>query len=492
MRPASWCATFASVVLLLCAAPAKAVQHAFLVQNSGWMEPFYADPASQFKPLVAAVASAAAKPGDQVHVLAFSQTSGANVSPRLLGTSTGPQAVAGALQSLALARKAGNVLADTDFREAVTKVIGETFQSRPGIIWIFTNNKNSPGNDPATAARNRDFYQLLHLEPSITRTVVFPLRMPVQGKLFAAKGLMVYGLAYGKEAGDALNRMVAEGRLSSILTRPPARLKPVDQEGVRIVPEAVLNTPNVAASLGSDKRTLVLDVAADKLVPEVRLKASLQNLFYPYLIANAEVEGQLRTTAGTTALTVTPATVADLAPGASQAIEVRFMLPLAEVPSAWSSQAIAAMGKQVLMPMSVSLGLRDQRLALPDSFKAEMDELFPGDPLSEVFVPPASVRSSSANVPLLVRVQYPLTPVLVIVGAVLALLAALVAFGLLAAKSTRYPIMVNGVRRHVVLKPFKSLSIQADDGEAVGEIRRGIGRPQVASVQPGHTLSVTQ
>ena len=492
MRPAVWRATFASVFLLLGAAPAKAVQQAFLVQNSGWMEPFYADPASQFKPLVAAVANAAAGPGDQVHVLAFSQTSGANLSPRLLGTSTGPGPVANALQSLALARKAGNVLADTDFREAVTKVIGETFQSRPGIIWIFTNNKNSPGNDPATAARNRDFYQLLHLEPSITRTVVFPLRMPVQGKLFSAKGLMVYGLAYGKEAGDELNRMVAEGRLSTILTRPPARLKPVDQEGVRIMPEAVLNTPNMAASLGSDKRTLVLDVDADKLVPEVRLKASLQNLFYPYLIANAEVEGQLRTTAGTTALGVTPAAVADLAPGASQAIEVRFKLPLAEVPSAWSSQAIAAMGKQVLMPMSVSLGLRNQRLALPDSFKVEMNELFPGDPLSEVFVPPASVRSSTANVPLLVRVQYPLAPVLMLVGAVLALLVALAAFGLLATKSTRYPILVNGVRRNVVLKPFKSLAIQSDDGEAVGQIRRGIGRPQVASVEPGHTLSVAQ
>ena len=39
----------------------------------------------------------------------------------------------------------------------------------PGIIWIFTNNKNSPGNSPETAKRNREFYQLLHEEPSIVR-----------------------------------------------------------------------------------------------------------------------------------------------------------------------------------------------------------------------------------------------------------------------------------------------------------------------------------
>jgi hypothetical protein len=490
MKPTVWYAALVSAVLCLLAAPAMAVQQAFLVQNSGWMEPFYADPQSQFKPLVAAVAGAAAKPDDKVFVLAFSQSSGSNVSPRLLGEGAGARLVAGWLTSLEPARKSGTALADTDFREAVTKTIGDTFKSRPGIIWIFTNNKNSPGNDPATAARNLEFYRLLHLEPSITRTVVFPLRMPVKGKFFAAKGLMVYGLAYGKEAGDELNRMVAEGRLSKVLTRPPARLKPVDQDGVRIVPEAVLNTPNVTASMGRDKRTVILDVDADKLVPQVRLKASLQNLFYPYVIAQATVDGRLRTSAGTSPLTVSPAAVSNLRPGASQAIEVSFKLPVEEVPSVWSRQAIAAMGKQVIMPMSVSLGLGNQRLALPASFKTEMQDLFPGDPLSDVFVPPDSVRSSTTQVPIIVRVQYPLTPVLVIVGGVLALLLALLALGFLAMKTTRYPIVVNGVRRHVVLKPFKSLAIKTDEGAAVGEIKRGLGGPVVVKVEPGQSLTV--
>jgi hypothetical protein len=85
MMPRAWCAALAGVVLGLCAVPAHAIQQAFLVQNSGWMEPFYADPQSQFKPLIAAVANAAARPGDKVMVLAFSQSSGSNVSPQLLG-----------------------------------------------------------------------------------------------------------------------------------------------------------------------------------------------------------------------------------------------------------------------------------------------------------------------------------------------------------------------------------------------------------------------
>ena len=47
-----------SAALALACAPALAVSHVFLVQNSGWMEPFYSDPASQYKPLVSALVMA--------------------------------------------------------------------------------------------------------------------------------------------------------------------------------------------------------------------------------------------------------------------------------------------------------------------------------------------------------------------------------------------------------------------------------------------------
>jgi len=472
--------------------PAAAVQQAFLVQNSGWMEPFYTDPQSQFKPLVAAVAQAAASPGDKLALLAFSQTSGTNVSPRALGEIGTSAAILPALAQLGLARKNGpaSALADTDFQEAISSVIRTTFQAKPGIIWIFTNNKNSPGNDPATAARNLDFYRMLHLESSITRTLVFPLKMPVQGKQYAARGLMVYALAYGNEAGEELKKILANGKLSAILTRQPARLKPVDQDGVRIVPESILNTPDVKASMGSDQRTLVLDVDASRLVPAVRLKASLENLFYPYLIAHADVQGVLHVGKRTVPVTVTPARIEGLAPGQRASIEANFNLPLEEVPSAWSRQSVAAMGKQVLIPMSVEVGLLGQQLALPDTFKAEMAELFPGDPISDVFVPPASVRASTTRVPLLVRVQYPMLPVFAAIGLLLALVAALLGALLFSVQSKRYAVTVDGMRRQVVLKPFRSLVINDDQSQQVGTIRRGAGRPQVSSVAPGHTLTI--
>src|SRR5471030_1427281 len=487
LRPAVAVAAFVLALPL----QAAGIQQAFLVQNSGWMEPFYTDPQSQLKALVGAVAQAASTPDDQLFLLAFSQSNGGNVSPALLGQGRGPAAIAGQLAPLGLARKgSGNVLADTDFQEAVTKTITGPFRSASGIVWIFTNNKNSPNNDSQTAERNRDFYRLLHLEPSITKTLVYALRMPVQGKLYSAKGLMVYALAYGQPAADALNRIQAEGRLSQVLTRAPARLKPVDQDAVRIVPQSVQNSANVHASLGLDQRTIILDVNAATLVPTVRLKASLQNLFYPYLIKSASVDAVLNAAGYNMPVKVEPREIHNLAPGANQSVEVQFKLPLEDVPSVWSGRAISAMGKRVLLPMSVKLGLIDQQLELPDSFKADMQELFPGDPISDVFIPPSNVRTSHVQVPILVRIQYPLTPVLLLVSSLVILVIGIATLWLLSVRSARYQLDVNGMRRQVLLKPFKSLVILDEEGQAVGEIRRGLGRPKVVNVQAGQTLSL--
>lgn len=491
-------ANAARAVAVVCAslaalpAAAAGIQQAFLVQNSGWMEPFYTDPASQLKALVAAVAGAVAGADDPIFTLAFSQSKGTNVSPTLLASSRGAADIGRQLTGLAVARKgSGAALADTDFKEAISKTIIGPFKAASGIIWIFTNNKNSPDNDVQTAERNRDFYRLLHLEPSITKTLVFPLKMPVQGKQYAARGLMIYALAYGKPAAEALDRIMAEGRLTRVLTHAPARLKPVDQDAVRIVPESVKSAPNVRASLGADQRTLVLDVEAVGLMPTVTLQAKLENLFYPYVIQRADIKATLLGGTERTPVRVEPAAVQGLQPGAKQSVEVSFTLPMAQVPSVWSAPALAAMGKQVLLPLTVEMGLSGQQLALSDNFAVDLRELFPGDPISEVFAPPDSVRASQVRIPLLVRIQYPLAPVLALVAALLLLVSALVALGLASRSTKRYELVVDGNTRNVVLKRFASLAITDVEGRPVGEIKRGLGRPQVLSTVEGHSLSLT-
>lgn len=487
--------SFACLWLLLLALTsacnAQGMQQAFLIQNSGWMEPFYTDANSQLKPLVAAVASAATTVEDKVSVLAFSQSSGTNASPVVLGESAGAAGVARFLASLQPAGKGqGKALADTDIQEAVLKTITTTFKAQPGIIWIFTNNKNSPNNDLRTAERNRDFYRLLHLEPSITKTLVFPLRMPVRGKLYAANGLMVYALAYGKSASLALERIMAQGRLSRVLTNAPARLKPIDENAVKILPEAVKNVTNMRAGLGNDQRTIFLDVEVANKVPEVVLQASLHNLFYPYVIDTATVDAQLVADGARSAARVTPSVVRDLASGARQPVEVRFSLPMAKIPSSWSIEAIKAMGKRQIIPMTVELSLAGQHLTLSNDFVQQLHDIFPGDPISEMFTPPDSVRASTARVPLLVRIQYPLLPVATLVlGSLLAVAGIAWLLGA-ARRAKRYEVIVDGTRRQVVLKPYQKLAVRDAEGALVGELTKGLGRPRIVKVEEGRSLSL--
>lgn len=483
------------LVMLLTAAScvhAGPVQHAFLVQNSGWMEPFYVDDASQLKPLVAAVANVVVAPQDKVFALAFSQSNANNVSPALLFEGVGVLDLSTPLSKLALAKKGNNgALADTDFAEAVSKTIVGPFKSSPGILWIFTNNKNSPNNDLATAERNKDFYRLLHLEPSITKTLAFPLGMQVRGKLYAASGLMVYALAYGDSGSKALDRIMAEGNLSRVLTAPAARLKPVDQDAVRIIPTSVTNSPNVKVRLGDDRRTLVLDIDAGKLVPTVTLQANLENLFYPYAISTARVESSLIAGAERSTISVTPPAIAGLQPGASQSVEVQFTLPVGHIPSSWSLQALLAMGKQVVVPVVVDISLLDQKLTLSEKFRADMSSLFPGDPISEVFVPPSSVQASSARVPMLVRVQYPLLPLFLLIAAALSFILLIVGAAWASSRSARYEVAADESKRFIVMKPFHTLVVRNAQGEILGSVKRYVGRPRVVSVADGHTLRLT-
>lgn len=470
---------------------AHAMQHAFLVQNSGWMEPFYVDPASQFKPLASAVIRLVAAPDDQVFISAFNQTSGENKSPVLLAQSTGPGDPDKVLAKLSVAVKnKSGALADTDFQEAVTQVIKAQFQAKSGIVWIFTNNKNSPNNDAQTALRNKDFYRLLHLDPSITRTVAFPLRMPVKGKLFSATGMMVYALAYGDPAAEHLSRLIESGELNKVFTNPPARLKPIDQDSVRLVPKNVTNTANVEVSLAKDGRTLLLDVQASNVLPQVEIKTGFQNLFYPYVISQAKPSAALTGAWGKQIVAIQPDKIEAVQPGESREMTVSIPMPLAQVPSPWSAAAISAMGEQLVIPAVLEISLADQHLVLSDRFKQSLSELFPGDPLSEVFLPPESIRASSASVPMLIRIQYPLLPVVAMLVLALLVLGGLAGIAILAGRTGRYDVVVDGARRAVAIKAFRTADVRDGNGIVVGKLTRGLGKPKILQVVDGHTIVI--
>ena len=99
-------------------------------------------------------------------------------------------------------------------------------------------------------------------------------------------------------------------------------------------------------------------------------------------------------------------------------------LPVAQLPDKWSMAALRSAGSAYVLPGRIELHLANQRLALSQAFRERMAALFPGDPLPDIFVPPAQVQASTAVLPLEVRVHYGMAPLLAVGGGLLALLAA--------------------------------------------------------------------
>jgi hypothetical protein len=417
-----------AVFTLLCAATAaRATPHVFLVQNSGWMEPFYSDPKSPFKPLVTELALAVAQPGDALVLAAFNQSQPNAPSPRALvstivGKGTG-QAVTQALAGLDTARKAGGALADTDLGEAVSAALTQALGGRDGIVWLVTNNRNSPNNDQATNARNREFYQLIHQGGKIRTALAFPLRMPVKGAHYSANGLMVYAFAIGEGGARALDGLLASGAVRKIITEPPARLKPLDRDTVRLLPRKVESAPGVTFTM-SQTGVLRADVAPNATAPNAKIAWHLENTMYPYTIVSATLSARSKLGGENRTVTLGSTQVAGLAPGKPQPLGSTLQLPVAQLPGKWSLAAFKSAGSAYVLPGTIEVHLADQKLALSQGFKARMGELFPGDPLPEIFTPPSQVQASTAVLPIEVRVHYGSGPLVAAGAGLLALLAA--------------------------------------------------------------------
>lgn len=481
-----------TLCLLFCGAAQATVPQAFLVQNSGWMEPFYTDPQSQFKPLVSALIGAATQPGEHVFVSGFNQSTPQNPSPRLVYAGEAGSAASAAVASIQLAQKfAGGKYADTDFQEAVRSVIVSQFKARPGIIWIVTNNKNSPNNSPDTAARNREFYTILHDEPSIFRTLAFPLKMTVQGPHFKANGLMVYALAYGREASEALQVLVQGQRFRSLITQPPARLKPLDSDVARLVLNGMHDSHGVSAGMAKGQRTIEINVDYAAVKPFLDLTAAIENTSFPYEIVSADVAAAAQTASWQSQLDLKPATIANLQPGSSGSVVLRMPLPSGNIPSVWSFAALSSLGKTYLIPGVLQLRLTNQRLRIASDFTRRLAEIFPGDPLPESFVPPEHSQDSKSAIAFVVRIAYPIYPL-----ALLFLLVFLVlgAGGLALTRLNsrrRYAVRIdNEMPKTVYLKTFQSIQIHTAKGELAGLLQRSFGGSLSVKSSSGHRISV--
>jgi hypothetical protein len=457
---------------------AASTAQVFLVQNSGWMEPFFSDPSSQYKALITALVMSVTNADDAIVLAAFNQGLPGAPSPKaLLALNVDPKTLrtrlGAVLAPLDTAKKPGTAaLADTDLNEAVQAAIATALDHRPGLVWLFTNNRNSPNNDQATARRNREFYALIHDGSDIKKALAFPLRMPVKGARYSAGGLMVYVFAIGDGGVAQLDALLRSGRLQQVITEAPARLKPLDRDTVRLVPAKVSDAPGVRFSMPPGAGgVLHADIDAGARAPAVHIAWTLENTIYPYTIAGATLTARSTLAGEEKPVMLGSGRVAALAPGRGAPLDSTMSLPVAKLPGAWSPQAIAAAGSAYVMPGKIELRLSGQTLELSSAFRERMAALFPGDPMPDMFVPPAQVQGSVAVLPLEVRVHFGLAPLLALIAAVLSLLAAVAALLFALIRPRKVMVTVEGEPRTVATRAGGTYPLYDKAGNKVADLK---------------------
>ncbi len=471
-----------AIVWLWCCAQAIAVTSTpqiFLIQNSGWMLPFYDDPNSQLKPLITELTARIKAYGGEEQVIAsFNQSAGDNISPKLLYRGNDQSKVKKAVQLIEPARKPGRKsYADTDFQEAI---VGAITKYSPGVsclIWIITNNKNSPDNSQETVERNKEFYDFVQNSKEIQRIVAFPVPMQVQSRSkpdFKGNGLMIYAMAYGDQADNLLQQMVSS---NAPFGSRPARLKPLNAEALTFLPTSVKGNDSIKVSI-ANQHTLVLSFTAAGKPEAVEITGQFRNDFFPFDLRKAGITFSSSFQSdkeGISSSLSTDKLVNIPAEGLSEEVSVKISIP--SIPSFWNPEVIFGSGYRV--PGRLQFELKDQQLEISKEFVKSMSELFPKDPLPELFVPGESAKNSITVQPLLIQVEYPAWPMFVIGGGIILLSIALLLLMLLFRSEKRYRVSVDGVQKSYGIRPLGSVVIMNASGVRVGIIRRGLGKPNV-------------
>ena len=433
-----------------------AVPSLYLVQTSGWMEPFFTDPASPFKPLLKALVEASHT--DRVMVGSFNQDNQVpgHRSPEV--AYDGPfaaGAVGSAVDGLSLAVRPGNRLADADFVGALVRALNEVLGGKPGIIWIVTNNKNSRNNSPEINRNTRAFAEMVRSSPYLPFVAAYPVRMPVAGRLYTERGLIIYAVAYGEEAGAELARIVDAGPMRALFTDPPFKLKHLEQ------------APLVFTAPGAGASGVVLEA-----MPEggtVRVTGSLRSEYYPQTISRADVSLHWRSIDGVAdpaglRAEVQPPVLAGLASGSSTG-DVTLVL---QTPAVVRPPGLSGlMASTAVLHGTAELRLSNLSLALGDDFVARMGEIAALDQLPDVFADYQRVTEAAAVLPVTLLVRFSPLPLLLLIGVGAVLLLLLVLLLWQATRQRTYAVPFDGRRRAFSLRPFRSEQVTLPDGRVL-------------------------
>jgi hypothetical protein len=301
---------------------------------------------------------------------------------------------------------------------------------------------------------------------------------------------MFYGIAYGATADVALQRILDSKRVFG--KADVARLKPLDSEALTFVPSSV-STPDVGIRLSeSDRKTLILTIPGSSNAETARLNGNLRNDFFPYDIKSATVfleTAGFKLSDGKSGLKTELSDVGSLkisAGESSRPLAIDLQIP--PLPSMFAPEVIFGNGYRLTGVLR--LRLTDQKLVVSPKFVSSMNELFPKDPLPDLFVPGTSSERSITEQPLVIQVEYPTWPLLVAVLAATLLLGLLSVPLFMMGRVTKYKVSVDGHDRIYALKPFGSVEIRNMQGDRIGVLKRGVGHPNAVKDEKYKAVSV--
>ncbi len=445
----------------------------FLVQNSGWMQPYFVDSQSHFPEILQRLVQMSCKSGQTESALAvFNQSPNANLSPHTIYQGS---CAAMPVRRLATKIRAAripddpSVFANSDYRQALSRAIARYAKGHSAIFWMVTNNKNSPNNSQKLSMHDAAFYDMLHESPEIARVIALPLADSASSAYFVSHGLIVFGIAYGQPAAKQLNTLITQGDFEKYFGVRAASLKPLNVSAVLFYPQAVTGSvSNVRLRNG----VLDIDIPAKNIPQKFSISGRFVNQFYPYTITSANTQAHLLLAGKIYKISLSPARLNNLQPGQpSGLVTLSFTVPA--TPS-WSLATVFSSGRDI--PAVLQFFLSDQRLAISPTFTKIMDQILPNAPMPAIFRPDAQIHSSQTEVPIRIRVQYPVWPLLIFLAGILVLLA-IVGFVIYriasqGAKSVR--VRVDDKISSYRLARGKVQKIKNTDGEVVAELSRGI------------------
>lgn len=465
----------------------------YLIQDSGWMEPFYADKTSQFRDVVAHLVDTTRLVGVPTVIASFDQDG------QIVGHRSPKQVFAGlydrnnveeAIASILPPRRANGKYADSDFFGALKGAITSLLGGRQGIIWMVTNNKDSPNNDQKVLENTQKFYSDLRQSQFIRRIIAFPIRMPVHGPHYDEHGFIIYGIAYGATAARALSFLTSDGQpIRRLFTAPPVRLKPLDQDPLRLE-LSLQRTGGITADLEAGTLT-IHDIPSSGA--RVTLSGRLINSYYPQEVTTAQLSSAVaaaRTAPAPMVAQLNPISIRHLSPGA--AIEnVTIDLQFPRVPRGSIFKDYEEEDGYLL------IRLANAKLTLSEDFVRRMKDVFGVDILMRdqaalrasgvpaVMFDYQRVNEATTAVP--IRLIYKFSPwplILAIVGGLIAL-AVLLGGAVLMLMPRKYTVTIGGSNIQVRLRPFEKRTVQTPTGARA--VIRGafVGKPAVRPLSEG-------